>query len=183
MSKQHIALLRGINVGGRNMLPMKDLSRIFASLGCENVRTYIQSGNVVFEADAALAKSLAAKVSKRISEEFSLSVPVVMRSAREWNKAAGSHPFAKSGVAEKLLHVIFLADKPKPADIKQLDPNRSPGDEFKVMGREIYACFGRGVAGTKLTNAYFDRVLKTVSTARNWRTVQTLAEMAAADAH
>lgn len=182
MAIRHIALLRGINVGGKNKLPMKDLSRVFASLGCEDVRTYIQSGNVVFEASAAVVKSLAAKVSKRIADEFSLSVPVVIRSAREWKKTASAHPFIHEDVPDKLLHVIFLADKPKPADVRQLEPDRSPGDKFKVVGREIYACYGRGVAGSKLTNAYFDRVLKTVSTARNWRTVQTLAEMMSAGA-
>lgn len=173
----HIALLRGINVGGKNKLPMADLRAIFEDLGCEAVSTYIQSGNVVFEASPALAKQIPPKVAAQIQMRRSLSIPVVVRSASAFLKAVDSHPLAKPGMAETSLFVMFLAETPKAADVKQLDPNRSPGDSYVVAGREIFVYCGNGAAKTKLTNAYFDRSLKTISTTRNWRTCRKLAEL------
>ncbi|MCB9853419.1 MAG: DUF1697 domain-containing protein [Phycisphaerales bacterium] len=178
-NQKHIALLRGINVGGKNKLPMAELRAIFESLGCTQVGTYIQSGNVVFEANAALAKQVAGKVSEQIQKRHSLSVPVVVRSAAELLKAVAAHPLAKKGMPDTSLFVMFLADKPKAADVKGLDPDRSPGDSYVVAGREIFVHCGNGAAKTKLTNVYFDRSLKTISTTRNWRTCQKLGEMVA----
>lgn len=175
----YVALLRGINVGGKNKLPMADLVAIFAAAGCRDVRTYIQSGNVVFVANATTAKRVSAVVSNRIADDFELNVPVVTRSAAELSKAARSNPFLKQGVDPVYLHVAFLAETPARSDVTKLDPNRSPGDTFDVRGREVYLHLPNGVARTKLTTAYFDSALGTVSTVRNWRTVLKLLEMAA----
>ncbi|MHC5064657.1 MAG: DUF1697 domain-containing protein [Planctomycetota bacterium] len=178
MASRYVALLRGINVGGKNKLPMKELVEIFEGLGCEDVETYIQSGNVVFSATAAQAKGLAGKVSAGIKQAKGIEIPVVLRSAAQMRKLAAKHPLAKRGMDEKkVLHVMFLADKPSAAKVKQLDPERSPGDSYVVQGAEVYSCCPNGVARSKLTNAYFDGVLGTVSTGRNWRTVQTLLGM------
>ena len=177
MASSYVALLRGINVGGKNKLPMQKLVLLFQELGCENVRTYIQSGNVVFEASAALAKRLPAQVSARLERDLGLTVPVQLRSAAELSKALAVHPLAARGVDEKFLHVMFLADRPTAARVKKLDPDRSPGDRFTVVGREIYLCCPNGIARTKLTNVYFDGALDTVSTIRNWRTAQKLLAM------
>lgn len=170
---QHLALLRGINVGGKNKLPMRDLVRLFESAGCTNVATYIQSGNVVFDASAAIVKSLSRSVSAAIEREFGWRVPVLLRTADEIAKTAASSPFRDL----EHTHVIFLAELPSRAAIAALDPNRSPGDEFEVAGREIYAFCPHGVARTKLTNDYFDRALSTTSTSRNFRTVLALKAM------
>ncbi len=177
MAGKHVALLRGINVGGKNKLPMKDLVAIFEKLGCAEVKTYIQSGNVVFAAPAALAKGLPAKLASAIKKALGLQVPVVLRSAAEFRKAAAKHPLAGPGLDEKTLGIMFLADKPSAAQAKKLDPERSPGDRFKLVGRDLYMSYPNGSARSKLTNAYFDSVLETVSTARNWRTVGKLVEM------
>ena len=174
---RYIALLRGINVGGKNKLPMPTLREIFSDHGCREVETYIQSGNVLFDASASLAKTLAGKVAQAIEAQLSLSVPVIIRSAKQFQAVARQHPLAAPGLTETMLHVMFLADKPKPAAIRNLDPNRSPGDTFEVVGQEIYIASPNGVAGSKLTNAYIDKTLSTVSTARNWKTVQKLSQM------
>jgi uncharacterized protein (DUF1697 family) len=174
----HIALLRGINVGGKNKLPMRDLAAMFEDVGCTNVRTYIQSGNVLFDAPASQIRRLPACICERIRKDFGYNVPVIMRSADELAATVRSNPFAKKGADEKLLHVMFLADPPKPALVRQLDAHRSPPDEFRVKGREIYLYLPNGVAKTKLTNAYFDSKLATISTSRNWRTVNKLLELA-----
>ncbi|WP_158944838.1 DUF1697 domain-containing protein [Granulicella sp. S190] len=174
---RHVALLRGINVGGKNMLPMKELAGLFGAAGCEEVTTYIQSGNVIFSANDRVVQRLEEEIAKQISNRFGLKVPVVIRSAAELEEAVRGNPFFKAGVAEELLHVAFLADRPAANLVAGLDVARSSPDEFAVMGREIYMKLVTGAAHTKLTNAYFDSKLKTVSTMRNWRTVLKLAEM------
>jgi len=173
----HIALLRGINVTGRNKLPMKDLAGMFESAGCGEVRTYIQSGNVAFMAGEKLTAQVPALISAAIEEQFGYQIPVVIRSAEQMAEIVAGNPFVTNGIEEKQLHVAFLADVPGAEAIAGLDPMRSPPDEFVVSGAEIYLRFPQGVARSKLTNAYFDRALGTVSTMRNWRTTQKLLEM------
>jgi uncharacterized protein (DUF1697 family) len=172
-----VALLRGINVGGKNKLPMKDLVRIFESAGCVDVRHYIQSGNVVLDATAAIAKRLPAMISAAIASELELTVPVVVRSADEMRAVAKTNPLLAKGAAVDSLHVVFLADAPSAAAVASLDPQRSPPDAFVVRGREIYVSCPNGVGNSKLTNAWFDTKLRTISTGRNWRTVLKLVEM------
>jgi len=176
----HVALLRGINVGGKNKLPMPDLAAMFVEAGCTGVRTYIASGNVVFLSSTAAAKRVPWFVSDRIAKKFGLRVPVVLRTAQELRRAGKEHPFLKSDADHARLFIGFLADHPEPGRVKALDPNRSPGDSFQVRGREIYMSVPNGAADTKLTCAYFDSMLATTSTFRNWRTVSKLVEMATA---
>ncbi len=172
----HIALLRGINVGGRNKLPMKALTAIFTESECEDVRTYIQSGNILFEATNRQARALPKAISSVIEERFGFLVPVVLRSADELRLVAEGNPFLKANADPKALHVAFLADHPSAERVATLDPNRSPSDEFALQGREIYLHCPKGLARTKLTNAYFDRTLGTTTTIRNWRTLLELVK-------
>jgi len=177
MSYGQLGLLRGINVGGKNILPMRDLSAIFESAGCENVRTFIQSGNVIFNASARASRSLAGIVAATIEERFGYKVPVILRTAQQLRDVVSKNPFLKPGSAEETLHVMFLADRPIPAKIAALDPNRSLPDAFIVRGQEIYLNLPNGGGKSKLTNAWFDAKLSTVSTVRNWRTVNKLLAM------
>jgi uncharacterized protein (DUF1697 family) len=177
-SDMHIALLRGVNVGGKNKLPMKDLAVLFVAAGCSDVVTYIQSGNVVFKAKPAVARRISTTIAQAIASKFGLKVPVVTRSVEELRRAAQSNPFLRRATDTKFLHVAFLLDEPEAGQIAALDPRRSPPDEFEVRGREIYLHCPNGMADTKLTNAYFDSKLATVSTARNWNTVTKLLELA-----
>lgn len=174
-----VALMRGINVGGNNQLPMKELAAIFAREGCEEVRTYIQSGNVVFRAPSRGVERLASAIARRILEQHGLTTPVVLRSEEELAAVARDNPFLRPGEDSKPLHVLFLADVPEPGRVAALDPARSPPDAFAVRGREVYLHCPNGVGKTRLTNAYFDSALKTVSTGRNWNTVLKLRALAA----
>jgi uncharacterized protein (DUF1697 family) len=178
----HVALLRGINVGGKNKVPMADLSEVFEEAGCTSVRTYIQSGNVVFEAPRGGAGKLAAALAARIARRFGFEVPVVLRTADELEQVVRGNPFLEGGTAAEALHVAFLADRPTPAGVARLDAGRSPPDSFRVVGSEIYLHLPNGVARSKLTNAYFDSRLSTTTTVRNWRTVLKLLEVAGAAA-
>jgi uncharacterized protein (DUF1697 family) len=177
MATTYVGLLRGINVGGKNKLPMKDLAAMFVTAGCADVRTFIQSGNVIFRADATLSRRVPDLVASQIAERFGYRTPVVLRSADQLREVIGANPFLEAGAHEDSLHVMFLADLPKAAAVAALDPERSPGDTFVVRGRDVYLRLPNGNAKSKLTNAYFDSKLVTVSTVRNWRTTTKLLEL------
>jgi len=125
MPATHLALLRGINVGGKNKLPMKGLAEIFAKAGCADVRTYIQSGNVIFTCAEADAEKLPFVVSAAIARRFGLKVPVVMRTAAELGKILHGNPFLAAGTPEGELHVMFLAAAPSKDDAAKLNPRRT----------------------------------------------------------
>jgi uncharacterized protein (DUF1697 family) len=173
----YVALLRGINVGGKNILPMKDLAAMFTGAGCSHVRTYIQSGNVIFTAGRALARRVPALIADTIAVRFGFRVPVVMLTADEFRDVARNHPLLAPDADVATLSVAFLADEPSPARVARLDASRSFPDVFMVRGRAIYLRCPNGVAKTKLTNTYFDSVLETTSTVRNWRTVLAVLEI------
>lgn len=173
----YVALLRGVNVGGKHILTMKDLSEIVAKCKCRDVRTYIQSGNVVFAASRDVAEKLPLALAKRIQERFGFGSPVILRTRDELAKVAHDNPFLKQGMPLKELHVHFLAELPTAQAVKALDPNRSAPDAFRVVGREVYLHMPNGMGRTKLTSTYLDSRLQTVGTARNWATVQKLLEM------
>jgi uncharacterized protein (DUF1697 family) len=173
---KHVALLRGINVGGKNILPMKDLARMFGEAKCSNVLTYIQSGNVIFET-AAGAPKVAELVQAKIERQFGFRVPMVLRTHEQLLKTIRDNPFLPAVSDHRWLHVYFLADPPKASSIAGLDPARSAPDAFQVLGQEVYLHLPNGMARTKLTNAYFDSKLSTTCTARNWATVLKLSEM------
>jgi uncharacterized protein (DUF1697 family) len=173
-----VALLRGINVGGKNRLPMKDLVALFERAGARNVQHYIQSGNVVF--GAADGDRIAESVRRGIEDLHCLKVPLVLRTAPEMRAVLRANPFLDGPNAEadpRLLHVAFLADKPAKERASLLDPQRSPPDAFVLNGRDLYLRLPNGAARSKLTNAYFDTTLQTTSTMRNWATVERLVEM------
>ena len=166
----NVALLRGINVGGKNRLPMKELAAMFVEAGCEDVRTYIQSGNVVFRVGPAVGEDISSVISASILSSFGYRIPVVTRTARAFQEIVRANPFLEAGAEADKLHVMFLAELPDSANVEALDTDRSPGDEFAVQGSEIYLHCPNGVARSKLTNSYFDSRLSTTSTTRNWRT-------------
>ena len=158
---------------------MKDLAAMFEGAGCEQVRTYIASGNVVFAASPALARRIPALIGSAIRNEYGFEAPIVTRSASQLDAIVAANPFPDAGADEKTLHVVFLPATPTAEAIAKLDPQRSPVDEFVVNGSEIYLHCPEGYANTKLSNAWFGAQLETVSTVRNWRTTRKLQAMAA----
>lgn len=173
-----MALLRGINVGGKNLLPMKDLVRLFADAGCAHVRTYIQSGNVLFQASPAKAGRLPGVIAQGIADRFGYRTPVLLRTVEELGATIRNNPFLEAGAPESWLHVLFLASQADALRVAALDPDRSPPDAYAVRGREIYLQCPNGAGNTRLTNAWFDSKLATISTGRNWRTAVKLFELA-----
>jgi len=177
--KTYVALLRAINIGARNKIPMAGLKALFTDLGHEDVATYVQSGNVVFRSRAGTESRVAAEIEERITKEFGHDVTVLLRTPAELAKIAKGNPFLKGETDHKKLHVMFLDKRPAAKSIAGLDPDRSPPDVFEVSGRDIYLHFPtRGSGRSKLTIGYFEARLGVRGTARNWRTVTTLLDLA-----
>lgn len=177
---RQVAFLRGINVGGKNCVAMRDLAKLFEGAGCQNVQTYIQSGNVIFDAKVSSRGLLARQLAEAIQLQFGLKVPLVLRSLDEIKAVLANNPFLlprRPDTTEDMLHVYFLAERPNAERAAQLDPARSLPDAFVLQGSEIYLLLPKGMARTKLTNAYFDAALSTVCTARNWRTISKVCDL------
>jgi uncharacterized protein (DUF1697 family) len=168
-----IGLLRAVNVGGRK-LPMSVLSGVVGDLGGVDVRTYLQSGNVVFAGPRRVATAL----SGALSEVAGFDVPVLLRSAAELAAVVAEQPLDGPSSA---WHVTFLAAKPAAAAVSALDPSAYGDDSLLVRGCEVYLRTPAGYGRTKLTNVFFERKLGVVATTRNWRTICALAEMSGGD--
>lgn len=156
---------------------MQELARLCRELGCRDVHTYLQSGNVVFTPPPGAVAGLAGRVAAAIESRFGFPAPVVMRTAAEIGAVCDSNPFLEEGADPACCHVAFLADRPAAAAVSRLDPGRSPGDRFRVDGREVFLLLPNGVARSKLTNAWLDAALSTRSTIRNWKTVLALRSL------
>jgi uncharacterized protein (DUF1697 family) len=172
-----VALLRGINVGGRSLIRMPELKSLLATMGFEDVSTYIQSGNVVFSSASDDRQKLAAELEKRIAAAFEVSPTVLLRTPAELAGIAASNPFLSRESDLSKLHVVFLSAPPSANAVGQLDPARSPPDEFSVHGREIYLHLPNGAGRSKLTIDYFEKRLGVRGTARNWKTLTKLVEL------
>jgi uncharacterized protein (DUF1697 family) len=177
--KTYIALFRGINVGGSHLLPMKELKAVLEKNGCCDVQTYIQSGNVIFRSatpDAAqLAERLTAAVSR--SHGFEPRVLVLTRAAIE--SAAAANPFPEAVRNPKSVHLFFLAETPAKPDLKGFEAVKAKSERFELKGRVLYLYTPDGFGTSKLA-ARAEKLLGVDATARNWRTVTTLLEMARA---
>lgn len=156
---------------------MKELARYFIEAGAGGVRTYIQSGNVVFRTPNVEPALIHERVEQALERRLGQAIPIVLRGEKALRAVASANPFLEEGVDSKVLHVAFLDRRPGAAAVRALDPERSPPDRFIVHDSEIFLCCPDGLARSKLTNAYFDSTLGTTSTLRNWRAVQKLIEL------
>jgi uncharacterized protein (DUF1697 family) len=172
-----VALLRGVNVGGGNKLPMAELRETLRSLGHTNVQTYIQSGNVVFESAVTDEQTVSDGIRKAITGCHALKVPVVVRTHDQLVAIARRHPDADGAVEPKFLHVQFLSAVPDPLTVAALNPDAYLPDRWSIHGREIYLTCPNGSGRSKLTIEVFERAFGVTATARNLNTVRVLAEM------
>lgn len=174
----YIALLRGINVTGRNKVPMSELKELAAGLGWTDVATYIQSGNVVFRARGAPAK-LEDALEKAIAKHFELAIPVIVRAAKDWPGYVAGNPFADAcKTAPNRVMLGLSKSTPLEGAAGALRERATAGEQVKLVGDALWINFPEGVARSKLTPALLDRLVGSPVTMRNWNTVQKLAEMA-----
>jgi uncharacterized protein (DUF1697 family) len=171
----YIALLRGINVSGHNLIKMTELKRMFEAMGFARVQTFIQSGNVLFASDDD-AGSLCARIEQEITAVFGMTVPVVLRTAAELERMINACPFAADALPEgERIYVTLLADEPAQEGIDRLQASATGVDEFRIVGREIYILYRQPVHLSKLMNNLTERKLGTTATTRNWQTINKLA--------
>jgi len=172
-----VALLRGINLGARNRVPMGELREHLSGLGYGDVRTLLQSGNVVLDADVPPAK-LAADLERELAGRFGVRSPVVVRTRAELDAVVALDPLRKLVDEDKLYQVSFLSAEPSPAAIEKLaDADLGP-ERFVHDGREIYAWHPNGIHSSPLARLLCDKKLGVVATARNWSTTVKLRKLA-----
>jgi len=175
----YISMLRGINVSGQKKINMKELAALYESLHLRKVRTYIQSGNVAFDATGSDAATLEKKITLAIRKAYGFDVPVMVRTQSQMAQTIKKNPFLKEkGVDLSKLHVTFLDQDPDKTQVKQLEAIDAGDDRCKVIGSDVYLYCPGGYGKTKLSNTYIEKQLARAATTRNWKTVNVLHEMA-----
>jgi uncharacterized protein (DUF1697 family) len=175
----YISLLRGINVSGQKKTPMKELAAAYESLGFSNVRTYIQSGNVVFDHAQTVPEKLSRMIEEKIVEVFGFSASVIIRTKEELRSVFENNPFLKkSGIDRERLYVTFLSTAPPENIAKEIASIKDETDEFVVFGNDVYLYCPGGYGRIKLSNALFEKKTGVPATTRNWKTVAALMELA-----
>ncbi len=174
----YIALLRGINVGGKRKILMADLRLLFASIGLSDVTTYIQSGNIYFKSSITEKEKLENMIAEAINSKYGFDVPVIIRTASEIESIILNNPFIKQeGVTIDNLHLTFIKTYPNPQYLDTIPSNSFLPDKFEIIGNNIYIyCTGK-VSQSKITNIIFEKKFKVVTSTRNWKTVIKLGEM------
>ena len=174
-----IALFRGINVGGNRQLPMAELRTMLEKHGCAEVRTYIQSGNAIFCSKASDYAGLAKRIGAAVAKSRGFEPRVLILTRSELEKAAAANPFPQASAKPQSLHLFFLADTPTKPDLKALAALKTLTEQFVLKGKVFYLYPPDGLGKSKLAEKA-ERLLGVDATARNWRTVTTLVEMAQA---
>ena len=178
----YIALLRSINVGGKNIIKMAELKTVFENLGFRNVQTYIQSGNVLFTSDREDDQQLRAEIEATIGNTFGFPVAVILRTLDELVTIISDCPFTEKEIAEamiasegEILYVSFFAGDPSPKDIEKLAKYKSGEDKYKIIGQNIYLLFCKSIRNSKLAGSL--QKTDVSSTLRNFKTIHKLAEL------
>lgn len=171
-----IALFRAINVGGNNILPMDKLKSDLESLKLKNVRTYIQSGNVVFDSTAKTASSLTNKIGGKVEKQYGFRPHLFILDRKAFQSAIKSNPFPKAVSDPKTLHFFFLSEPASDPDTEALDKAKAPTESYKLTDSIFYLHAPDGIGRSKLA-ATVEKHLGVVTTARNFRTVNQLLSM------
>lgn len=173
---KYVAFLRGINVGGKNKIKMETLREVCSALGYENVKTYINSGNIIFETAETGDKILAGKIEAAIEKEFGLKIKTIVRSIDEIKELVENNPFAGEFENDKDVHVFFLNEEMPAEKSELLLSNNTENERYFVRSREIFCHLRIGVLDSLMGKDYIAKKLKISSTARNWRTVNKILE-------
>ena len=175
----YIAILRGINVGGKNKIQMSDLKGKLGRSGLKNVQTYIQSGNIVFECPVSSPGGVAQEIEDEIRKQYGFQVPVIVLTVSDLADIVSNNPFVTArNEEESKLHVTFLSEKEKKEDLNRVMEISHPPDEIIPGEKAIYLFCPDGYARTKFTNQFFERKLHVTATTRNWKTSIRLLETA-----
>ena len=174
----HLALLRGINVSGHNMIKMEALKTVLEAAGFQNVKTYIQSGNVFVDTDETNAAAVGFKIKQELFKNFGHEVPVVVIAKSDLDACLNNNPFLKEKeVDTKKLYVAFVSTTLKDTSINDLKISQFKPDEARIDGNKIFIKYAVGAGKTRFDQKYIEKKLNVVATIRNWNTVLNLREM------
>ena len=174
----YIAMLRGINVTGHNPIKMEQLRGLCDRLGFQKVETYVQSGNIVFQAKTENPAFLSKRISESVLDSFGFETPVIVRTSNEMENVVADNPFLKEkDVDLSKLHVTFLRETAQKSSLKTLEKLATNQDRFHPASRVIYLYCPKGYGRTKLSNNAIEKALSVTATTRNWRTTNTLLDM------
>jgi uncharacterized protein (DUF1697 family) len=174
----YVALLRAINVGGRNLVAMSDLRDLLEGLGFAGTKTLLQSGNLVFQSDRRTGAVLERLLEVETEKRFGIPVDYFARTAEEWEKVIARNPFPKEAKTDPgHLLVVFLKEAPEVKSVKALQSAIKGPEMVRSDGKHLYAVYPAGVGTSKLTNALIKRTLGTRGTGRNWNTILKLATL------
>jgi uncharacterized protein (DUF1697 family) len=168
--KTYIALFRGINVGGKHILPMKDLTALLENIGAQGVKTYIQSGNAVFEHRSENVAELSDRIKAAINKSHGVEPRVLLLDVVEMKQAIAANPFPEAESDPKTLHLYFLADPPQNPDLNRLDQLKRDNEHYHLSNKIFYLHAPDGIGRSKLAEQV-EKALGVAATARNWRTV------------
>lgn len=172
----YVALLRGINVGGKNKLPMAELRALLEELGLEHVKTYIQSGNVIFQTERTDAAALAEEISAAIGQSHSFTPSVIVLDKGAFQSAMEANPFPEAEDEPKSVHLFFLSGPPAAPGFETLDELKKENERYELIGNVFYLHAPDGIGRSKLAER-FSRPWDVTITGRNWRTVGKIMEM------
>lgn len=172
-----IMLLRGINVGGNNIVPMKQLAAMLNELGCEKVTTYIQSGNVLLQHSQSDGQILAQQITAKMQQTFGFEPKTLLLTLEQFQQAASNNPFPQAETEPKTLHMFFLAEPEVELDVEKLNSLKKPNEEFRLIEQVFYLHAPDGLGRSKLAEKV-ERILAVPTTARNWNTVNKLLGLA-----
>ncbi len=176
--KTYIALLRGINVSGQKKIKMADLRAMLNKLNLENVQTYIQSGNIVFQHPETAETELEKMIEQTIQAHYDFHVPTMVRLPEDFQYAIDHNPFLEDSDKDiKRQYITFLAEKPEEEHIQTLKQVNYEPEEYVIDGRIIFFFSPNGYGRAKMNNNFFENKLKVKATTRNWKTVNKLLEM------
>lgn len=175
---KHLALLRGINVSGHNMIKMEALKSLLEAIQFQNIKTYIQSGNVFVETEEENPQSVGFTIKQEIFKQYGYDVPVIVISQSDLEKCLTNNPFFKEkDIDTKKLYVAFISKELNNNALNDLKMSQFKPDEAFIEGNRIYMKLETGAAKTKLTQKYIEKKLNVNATSRNWNTVNKLLEM------
>jgi uncharacterized protein (DUF1697 family) len=176
----YIALLRGINVGGQKKIKMAELRMFLVTLGFENVLTYIQSGNIIFDSNEKDRVKLEIQISEAIREHYGFEVPVVVKTRKEIEKLLKNNPYQDSeDLKSNKIYFVLLKEKPRIEDIKTTSTVLFDNEKFLITAECVYLRCALGAGKAKCTNNFFENKLKVAATSRNYRTMTKLLELSA----
>ena len=175
----YISFLRSVNITGHNLIKMTELSELIKKMGFRDVKTYIQSGNIIFsDPDNSTSSELSGNIEKAILGRFSLKIHVMTRTTRELDELFSNNPYLKEpNFDSSKSAVLFLHEKPTNTQIQKVKDISYPPDRFQIIGKEIFIYCPNGFGRTKIYTNFFEKKMGVIGTARNWKTVTTVLNL------